>query len=172
MSSPRKRAALNRAKAEVEALQLRLQLTEWRHGILETLAQSLTQLTNSQASEIVNLTQELAVLKESSAWRPMGTAPKDGSPILAWCLHKADPYFLDDGNRLTVYGAHAEGLSHAQDGYRIVQWGGEYFEEDSHIPDWWFVVDTDFEVVANPVAWSPLSPPDMSSLHQEKETEE
>lgn len=138
----------------------------------ETLTQSLAHIADSRAGEIISFTRELTSHKELPAWRTMSTAPKDGSPILAWCLHEADPYFLDDENRLTVYGAHAEGLSHAQDGYRIVQWGGEYFEEDIHIPDWWFVVDTDYEVVANPVAWSPLFPPDMSSLNQEKETEE
>ena len=39
-------------------------------------------------------------------WKSMDSAPKDGSPILGWCLHKADPYTTDGGKTLTTYAAH------------------------------------------------------------------
>ena len=90
-------------------------------------------------------------------WKPMKSAPRDGTPILTWCEHSADPYSEDDGQTLTVYAAHAEGLGHAEDGYQLVQWGGEYLE-DGYIPNWWFVYRSDYEIVANPVAWTDLPP--------------
>ena len=88
--------------------------------------------------------------------KPMDHAPKD-KPILAYCKHDEDPYVLEDG-RLTTYGAHAEGASHAEDGFHIVEWGGEYFEYNEyigepniHIPDWRFIRDSD--TVANPILY-------------------
>lgn len=86
--------------------------------------------------------------------------PKD-HPILAWCNHETEPYHLGDG-RLTVYGAHAEGLSHAPTGFHIVEWGGAFddrtweYQNGAHLPDWWFVAGSEFEVVANPTHWCEL----------------
>lgn len=104
------------------------------------------------------------------AWQPIATAPRTaGHPILAWCNHEADPYSdLNDTTgrgRLTLYAAHAEGLSHAPTGFHIVEWGGGIsFAEDEgggYLPDWWFVVGSEFEIAANPTHWTPLpSPPD------------
>lgn len=98
-------------------------------------------------------------------WQPMGIAPKD-RPILAWCEHAADPYFEDSGTgRLTTYGAHAEGLDHAPDGYNVIVWGGGFQEDEffggppSYVPDWWFVAGSDFECVASPVCWANLPEP-------------
>lgn len=85
--------------------------------------------------------------------------PKNVS-ILAYCNHEADPYHLENGN-LTLYGAHAEGLSHAPTGFHIVEWGGAF--DDStweyagpSLPDWWFVAGSEFEVAANPTHWCHL----------------
>lgn len=94
-------------------------------------------------------------------WQPISTAPRDGTPILGWCNHAADPYRADDGKSLTIYGGHAEGLSHATDGPHVLVWGGAY--DDStweapgcSMPDWWFVRSSDFECAANPTHWTPI----------------
>jgi len=96
-------------------------------------------------------------------WQTMENAPKD-RPILGWCVHDADPYFLDDGKRLTLYGGHTEGLSHVADGAHVLVWGGAW-DDRSHeydggsMPDWWFRSDSEFEVTANPVLWMDIPAP-------------
>lgn len=87
----------------------------------------------------------------------MDLAPKD-QKILAWCEHAADPYHESD-TRLTTYGAHCEGTRHAEDGFHVLEWGGEVIDSDwesgykASIPAWWFVAGSDFEVVASPTRW-------------------
>ncbi|QIB67756.1 hypothetical protein G3T16_18795 [Kineobactrum salinum] len=94
----------------------------------------------------------------------MSTAPKD-RPIVGLCRHDADIYVLDSG-LLTTYGAHAEGLDYADDGPHVIVWGGEneYFD-GGHIPAWWFLQYSNWETVANPIAW--LSIPDYEALLNE-----
>jgi len=104
-----------------------------------------------------------------SEWQPIETAPKD-RPILGWCVHDADPYFIEpegkDGrSRLTLYGGHTEGLSHVSDGPHVIEWGGAW-DDSTHehsggwMPDWWFRSDSEFEVAANPVLWMDITPPE------------
>lgn len=94
-------------------------------------------------------------------WRPIDSAPRDGTPILAYCVHEADPYY--DGNRLTDYGARAEGMSHVEDGPQVVAWyEGEWISDGPELesywmPGWW-VAFHDPEVAANPTRWLPVPP--------------
>lgn len=105
----------------------------------------------------------------SSDWQQMDTAPRDGTPILGWCVHEDDPYFDEDENRLTTYGGHVEGMSHVEDGAHVIVWGGAWddtsYEEPNagHMPDWWFRYGSHFEEAANPILWKPIEPPDYNT---------
>jgi hypothetical protein len=115
-------------------------------------------------------------------WRSIDDNPPKDRPILAWCDHEADPYVEpnDPKNRLTLYAGHAEGLSHAPTGWHIIEWGGAWddrtYEYDGGcMPDWWFVVGSEFEQAANPLFWMPLPPQpvyERKILNQEREYDE
>lgn len=99
-------------------------------------------------------------------WKPMETAPKD-RPILAWCVKQCSNPGCENESPfgLCLYHAHAEGLASAKPGFNILEWGGSWDVgtwEDPHagyLPDWWFVRNTDFEVVASPILWTDIEPP-------------
>ena len=102
-----------------------------------------------------------------SSWQPIATAPTD-RPVLAWCDHEADQFqagVTDDGRSvLTLYASHAEGMGYAPTGLHIVEWGGGFDDssweyQGAHLPDWWFVAGSDFEIAANPTHWMPLPNP-------------
>jgi hypothetical protein len=101
---------------------------------------------------------------EQSGWLPIESAPKDGRPIVGLCRHDADPYH--DGDRLTDYGANAEGLGHVGDGPHIVEWTPPQWESTDEygtgywIPGCWYCRSADLP--ANPVAWAPLPSEDPS----------
>lgn len=103
-------------------------------------------------------------------WKPIETAPKD-KLIVGWCDHEADPYFLDGGKILTTYGAHCKGFSHAVNGPNVLEYGGEYVEDDFTVPPTWFVYGSDFEIVANPTHWMGI-PNFIHGDKNESETEE
>lgn len=102
-----------------------------------------------------------------SPLQPIETAPKD-KPILAYCNHEIDICYDETTKRLTIYAAHYDGMSHCETGWHIVEWGGEFDDSTweqpgAHLPDWWFVAGTDFEVAANPTHWMELpTPPNYS----------
>lgn len=101
----------------------------------------------------------------AQARRPMETAPKD-RPILAWCDDECRSdrcgYHTGEGTSLCLYHGHADGLSSAGTGWRIVEWGGAWDDstwEDPNggsMPDWWFRAGSEFEEAANPVFWMTL----------------
>jgi hypothetical protein len=112
-----------------------------------------------QAAEDRRALKALAASTPVGGWEDISTAPKDGTPIIGWCVHSANEYHLKDGY-LTTYGAHVEGLGHVGDGAHVLEWGGECDGDgDGYIPDWWFRVGSDFEEAANPTHWMPIPPP-------------
>ena len=132
-------------------------------------------LANAHRSGILRLASAPAVPAppagtSESPWSfDMEAAPRD-KPILAWCDHEADPHSEDGGKTLTLYAAHAEGMSHAPTGRHIIEWGGAFDETaewGGSLPDWWFVAGSQFEVAANPIAWCLI--PDPPSRPQTKE---
>jgi hypothetical protein len=98
----------------------------------------------------------------------MDSAPRDGTPVLVWHCHGADPYVEDEAKGiLTTYAANCEGMgSEDRDGHYVAVFGGGHDEDLSgegwgpwaNMPDWWFKQDSDFEVALNPIAWAPLPP--------------
>lgn len=106
---------------------------------------------------------------EQFVWQPIATAPRDGRAILGWCVHSPDAYFVDGGGRLTLYGAHTEGLDHVADGPAIVQWGGAFDDTTwespgGSLPDWWFQFGSGWEVTANPTHWMPIPAPPIVTI--------
>lgn len=98
----------------------------------------------------------------SNEWRSMDSAPKDGTPILGWCVHEADPYEEETTGYLTPYGANCEGERHVDDGPHVLVWLDEYEDDDGWgtpsyiVPGGWFTTGTQFEEVGNPVVWMPI----------------
>jgi hypothetical protein len=99
---------------------------------------------------------------QADGWRDMSSAPKDGTPIIGWCVHDVEPYHDEKTGNLTDYGCHVEALGRVQDGPHILVWGGadsdydEWSGKTLSWPDWWFRFGSEFEEAANPVAWMPL----------------
>ncbi|MBK8246152.1 MAG: hypothetical protein IPK85_01910 [Gemmatimonadetes bacterium] len=84
---------------------------------------------------------------------PLGS--RRGRRFVAYCRHDSDPYVEPARpNRLTIYGAWCEDNGHVQDGWCVVEWGGAFTDSEddggAHMPDWWFLAGTDFEIAANP----------------------
>jgi len=99
---------------------------------------------------------------QADGWRDMSSAPKDGTPIIGWCVHDVEPYHDEKTGNLTDYGCHVEALGRVQDGPHFLVWGGadsdydEWSGKTLSWPDWWFRFGSEFEEAANPVAWMPL----------------
>lgn len=96
----------------------------------------------------------------------MDKAPKDGTHILVWYDHDADPYWsLENPNSLTDYAAWAEsGNFMGGTGICIAAWQPRYFETTDEygsgywFPAYWFAYQNkDYECVVHPIAWMSLS---------------
>ena len=124
---------------------------ELREGVSFKSLDKAEDAVQRARAEVLKALDEVERLRQLTTSQPIETAPKDGTPIVAWCVHEADPYYVGT-NRLTTYGAHAEGLRRVEDGYHVVVFGGAY----DGIPEWWFQYGSEFEVVANPTHWLPL----------------
>lgn len=104
---------------------------------------------------------EADLTTKPTCWHNMKDAPKDGTPILAKCIHSTDAYFIDDGKHLTNYGSACEALGHIDDGFHVVYWEPESVEgswEESYytVPGYWAVNGSSGETCANPVMWMPI----------------
>lgn len=101
-------------------------------------------------------------------WNSIETAPKDGSFILVWYDHEANPIVEDiQSGRLTAYGAWAESGDFLDGtGYAIAFWQDSQWESvDEYgtgywLPATWFAwFNDDAQFVVNPLYWSELHPP-------------
>ena len=109
---------------------------------------------------------------KSRTWQPIETAPKDGTTIIGWCVHDADPYYDPefDGKRLTPYGSNAEGMSYVDDGVNLICWHDVIHEDEYIIPAWWCLADGYGETAANPTHWMPLPEPPENEVNHEQRT--
>lgn len=97
--------------------------------------------------------------------KPMGIAPKDRTRIVAWCDHAADPYFDEENNILTPYGANAEGVAVVKDGWNIIYWHEAINDGEFFIPAGW-IADSDNESAANPIGWLYALPEKPTNLRE------
>ena len=127
--------------------------------------------TRRQRDEMTRVQSEAKAANNAaavSAWTPISTAPRDGTPILGYCVHSESAYYSDHVAGLTDYGARAEGLSHVDDGPHVLVWDEAFEESDGWempsytIPAWW-VSAHDPEAAATPTHWMPIPPAPMTA---------
>lgn len=140
--------------------------TDWGNDTLPTVQEGVKRIRD----HIRSLARAGLEAGKAEEWLPIETAPKDGTPIVGWCVHEANSYFDTETGKLTAYGCHVEGLGRVDDGAHILVWGGGDWDVDDSgksydWPDWWFRSGSEFEQAANPTHWRPLpAPPAIRAL--------
>ncbi|WP_313350262.1 hypothetical protein [Paracoccus sp. (in: a-proteobacteria)] len=126
------------------------------------------QMDTAHARSLIEMARKAIVRRKAETWQPIQTAPKDGTHVLGWFDHDADPHQdSTNPNKLTAYAAWAEsGDFLAGSGVCIAYWLPRQWESTDDYGDgyWqpaaWFVRGKgDYEMVVNITHWMPLREP-------------
>lgn len=142
----------------------------WEHSQALPDAAYIASANPATMLRLISLARAGLEARKAEEWLPIETAPRDGTPIVGWCVHEENPYFDAETGKLTDYGCHVEGLGRVDDGAHVLVWGGGDWDVDDSgnsyfWPDWWFRSGSEFEQAANPTHWRPLpAPPAIQAL--------
>lgn len=106
---------------------------------------------------------------DSVKWsNDMSLAPKDGTPVLVWYDHDADPYQdPENQKKLTDYAANAEGGDFLSGyGFCVAAWYPQHWVSEDEfgsgywLPAVWVVYNNDCGTVCNPTHWAKIEAPE------------
>ena len=112
---------------------------------------------------------------DANGWcHDMSAAPRDGTDLLLWFDHGADPYHIEETGKLTDYAAWAESGDFLDGkGLCIGRWFEQFWESvDEYgsgywLPAAWFALEyNDYERVVNAIAWQPRPLPPVKEQGQ------
>lgn len=131
----------------------------------DILRDPLSGLTWDNRIMAADAIREVLARRKAEAWQPIETAPRDGSDLLVWYDHDADPYQdPENPGKLTSYAAWADGGDFlAGKGMCVARWFAQHWEstgdygEGYYLPAAWFAAENnDYERVVNALYWTPL----------------